>query len=87
MRAGPNGYKNLMSAHAITQKSRVTPGMKGGGGPDPQETPPAEDGVGGTGPRETWNPTKGWAAGPLTAIIVVSLLVAGFFLAYAVLIL
>ncbi|ALM43092.1 hypothetical protein P405_31470 [Streptomyces sp. FR-008] len=43
--------------------------------------------MGGTGPQETWNPTSGWAAGPLTAIIVVSLLVAGFFLAYAIIIL
>ncbi len=87
MRAGPNGYKYLMSAHAITAKPRVTPGMRGGGGPHPTETPPAEDGVGGIGPQETWNPTTGWAAGPLTAIIVVSLLVAGFFLAYAIIIL
>ncbi|WP_436735863.1 DUF6480 family protein [Streptomyces sp. BBFR102] len=76
-----------MSAHSITAKSRVTPGMRGGGGPQPQETPPAEDGIGGTGPRETYNPTKGWAGGPLAAIIAVSLLMAGFFLAYAIIIL
>lgn len=76
-----------MSAHSITSQSHLTPGMKGGGGPQPTETPPAEDGIGGIGPRETYNPTKGWAAGPLTAIIIVSLLVAGFFLAYAIIIL
>ncbi|CAM5287206.1 hypothetical protein Sgou_57340 [Streptomyces gougerotii] len=84
---GPNGYKHSMSAHSIHAKSRVTPGMRGGGGPRPQETPPAEDGVGGTGPRETHNPTKGWAAGPLAAIVIVSVLVALFFLAYAIIIL
>ncbi|MGP4092163.1 DUF6480 family protein [Streptomyces sp. KR55] len=36
----------------------------------------------GAGPRETHNPTKGWAKGPLTLIIVLVVLVAAFFLAY-----
>jgi hypothetical protein len=35
------------------------------------------------GPRETHNPPKGWAKGPLTVIIVLVVLVAAFFLAYA----
>ncbi len=34
-------------------------------------------------PRETHNPTKGWSKGPLTVIIVLAVLIAAFFLAYA----
>ncbi|GAA3290814.1 hypothetical protein GCM10020295_06110 [Streptomyces cinereospinus] len=33
-------------------------------------------------PRDTHNPTKGWAKAPLTIIIVLAVLVAAFFLAY-----
>jgi hypothetical protein len=36
------------------------------------------------GPQETHNPPKGWAKGPLTVIIVLVVLVAAFFVAYAV---
>ncbi|MFD9322434.1 DUF6480 family protein [Streptomyces sp. NPDC060053] len=38
----------------------------------------------GAGPRETHNPTKGWATAPLTLIIVLVVLCAAFFLAYAI---
>lgn len=34
-------------------------------------------------PRETHNPPKGWAKAPLTVIIVLVVLIAAFFLAYA----
>ncbi|MBB6420225.1 hypothetical protein HDC93_005845 [Streptomyces sp. AK010] len=33
-------------------------------------------------PRETHNPTRGWAGAPLTVIIVIAVLIAAFFLAY-----
>jgi hypothetical protein len=49
----------------------------------PGETPPAESSMPETLPRETHNPTKGWAKAPLTVIIVVAVLIAAFFLAYA----
>ncbi|MGK5643041.1 DUF6480 family protein [Streptomyces sp. URMC 126] len=45
-----------------------TPGLEPGGGVPPGETPPGEDSTSGAGPRETYNPTRGWAKGPLFAI-------------------
>ncbi|KNB54075.1 DUF6480 family protein [Streptomyces caatingaensis] len=45
-----------------------TPGLEPGGGVPPGETPPGEDSTAGAGPRETYNPTRGWAKGPLLAI-------------------
>ncbi|MFK0259348.1 DUF6480 family protein [Streptomyces sp. NPDC090445] len=49
----------------------------------PGETPPAESGTGtGTGPYRPL--TRGWARGPLVLIVVLALLVAAFFLAYAI---
>ncbi len=50
----------------------------------PGETPPGEGGLSGAGPRETHNPTRGWAKGPLVLIALVVLLFAVGFLAYAV---
>ncbi|MEU4211753.1 DUF6480 family protein [Streptomyces sp. NPDC026206] len=47
---------------------RRTPGQKGGGGVPPGETPPGEDSTSGAGPQETYNPTRGWAKGPVIAI-------------------
>ncbi|MFE9040527.1 DUF6480 family protein [Streptomyces sp. NPDC012421] len=53
------------------------------GGTRPGETPPAESGTGpGTGPYRP--PTRGWGRGPLVAIVVLAVLVALFFLAYAI---
>ncbi|WP_030751526.1 DUF6480 family protein [Streptomyces sp. NRRL F-5135] len=60
-----------------------TPGVEPGGVP-PGETPPGEGGLSGAGPRETHNPTRGWAKGPLVLIALVVLLFAVGFLAYAV---
>ncbi|WP_330241759.1 DUF6480 family protein [Streptomyces sp. NBC_00525] len=54
----------------------------------PGETPPAEGGLSGTGPQDTtYNPPKGWAKGPLALLAVVVLLVAAFFLVYAIILL
>ncbi|MER5493115.1 DUF6480 family protein [Streptomyces sp. LE64] len=52
------------------------------GGVPPGETPPAESGTGpATGPRE--DTERGWAALPLTLILIVALVFAAFFLVYA----
>jgi len=53
----------------------------------PGESPPAEGSMSGAGPQETYNPTKGWAKGPLTLIICIVVLMAAFFLVYAVVLL
>ncbi|GGW43876.1 MULTISPECIES: DUF6480 family protein [Streptomyces] len=60
-----------------------TTGLEPGGGVPPGETPPAESSMPEAGPQETHNPPKGWAKGPLTVILVLAVLVAAFFLAYA----
>ncbi|MDT0378199.1 DUF6480 family protein [Streptomyces sp. DSM 42041] len=62
-----------------------TPGLSPGGEMRQGDTPPAEGGTLDTGPRETYNPTRGWAAAPLVVIAVFCLLVAGFFIARLVL--
>ncbi|WUT00596.1 DUF6480 family protein [Streptomyces sp. NBC_00708] len=65
-----------------------TPGRARGGGVPPGETPPPESGLSGTGPRDTtYNPPKGWAKAPMALIIGVTLLIAAFFLVYAIILL
>ncbi|KUN63005.1 DUF6480 family protein [Streptomyces griseorubiginosus] len=61
-----------------------TTGLEPGGGVPPGETPPGESSMPGAGPRETHNPTKGWAKGPLALILILVVLVAAFFLVYAI---
>jgi hypothetical protein len=58
-------------------------GLEPGGGVPPGETPPAESSMPGAGPRETHNPPKGWAKAPLALILTLAVLIAAFFLAYA----
>ncbi|MFC0597696.1 DUF6480 family protein [Streptomyces palmae] len=50
----------------------------------PGETPPGESSMSGAGPQETYNPTKGWAKGPTTIILVLVVLFAAFCVAFAV---
>ncbi|MFE6223069.1 MULTISPECIES: DUF6480 family protein [unclassified Streptomyces] len=54
-----------------------------GGGVSPGETPPAESGTGtATGPYRPLS--RGWTKGPMVALWVVVVLVALFFLVYAI---
>jgi hypothetical protein len=62
-------------------------GLEPGGSVPPGETPPAESSMSEAGPEETHNPPKGWAKGPLTVIIGLVVLVAAFFLVYALVLL
>ncbi|GGT46042.1 DUF6480 family protein [Streptomyces purpureus] len=60
----------------------VSSGLEPGGSVPPGETPPAESSTSsGAGPYEPRN--RGWGKGPLFAISVVVLLIAAFFLVYA----
>jgi hypothetical protein len=61
-----------------------TTGLEPGGGVPPGETPPAESSMPEAGPQETHNPTKGWAKAPLTLILGLAILIAAFFLVYAI---
>ncbi|MFD7711355.1 DUF6480 family protein [Streptomyces sp. NPDC059785] len=63
---------------------RNTPGLDPGGGVPPGETPPAESSMPEAGPRH--DPPHGWSKLPLTLIMIVVVLVAAFFLVYAILI-
>lgn len=65
----------------ISERRRSRPGRHGPGGVPPEETPPPEDGLSGTGPRETkHNPTTGWGPLPLVLLTVVVVLFAVFYL-------
>ncbi|MEU0195050.1 DUF6480 family protein [Streptomyces afghaniensis] len=58
-------------------------GLEPGGGVPPGETPPAESSLPEAGPQETHNPPKGWSKAPMAVILVLVVLIAAFFLAYA----
>jgi hypothetical protein len=60
-----------------------TTGLESGGGVPPGETPPAEDGLSGTGPDESHNPHRGWRMGPLLVLAVIVAILVIFFIGYA----
>ncbi|WPO69458.1 MULTISPECIES: DUF6480 family protein [unclassified Streptomyces] len=64
---------------------RDTPGRESDGSSPPGETPPAEGGMSGAGPAH--DPPKGWAKGPLALILGLAVLIAAFFLVYALVLL
>ncbi|MYY06889.1 MULTISPECIES: DUF6480 family protein [unclassified Streptomyces] len=67
---------------------RRTPGLEPGRGVPPGETPPPESGMSETGPQDTvYNPPKGWAKAPMALIIGLTLVIAAFFLVYAIILL
>ncbi|MEW1890426.1 DUF6480 family protein [Streptomyces sp. IBSBF 3010] len=67
---------------------RATTGPDPAGGVPPGETPPPESGLSGAGPQDTtYNPPKGWAKAPMALIIGITLLMAAFFLVYAIILL
>ncbi|SBT94136.1 hypothetical protein GA0115233_10805 [Streptomyces sp. DI166] len=61
-----------------------TTGLEPGGSVPPGETPPAESSLPEAGPRETHNPPTGWARTPLLLILALAVLIAAFFLVYAI---
>ncbi|WP_329113414.1 DUF6480 family protein [Streptomyces sp. NBC_01353] len=70
-----------MSAYNPDPDPRQDPRLRGA--TQPGETPPAESSTSsGAGPYQPLK--RGWGKGPLVAIIVVAVLVALFFLAYAI---
>ncbi|MEU0603530.1 DUF6480 family protein [Streptomyces sp. NPDC006393] len=60
-----------------------TTGLEPGGGVPPGETPPAESSMPEAGPRQPDSTSRGWAKAPLAVIIVLVLVLAFGFLAYA----
>ncbi|ANH90125.1 MULTISPECIES: DUF6480 family protein [unclassified Streptomyces] len=60
-----------------------TTGLEPGGGVPPGETPPAESSMPEAGPREPEATSRGWAATPLTLILLLVLLIAAGLLGYA----
>ncbi|MCP9960083.1 MULTISPECIES: DUF6480 family protein [Streptomyces] len=61
-----------------------TPGLDAGASVRPGDTPPAEGSTSGAGPQETHNPPTGWAKAPLAIILVLTALIAAFFIVRAV---
>lgn len=59
------------------------PGVQPGGVP-PGETPPAEGSTAEAIPQHEYQTTRGWAKTPMIVITLLVIMVAGFFLAYAI---
>ncbi|MTE21779.1 hypothetical protein F0L17_22210 [Streptomyces sp. TRM43335] len=66
---------------------RRTPGLEGGDGGSsvpPGETPPGESSTPAGAPDQNANTPSGWGPAPMIALLVLVVLIAAFFLAYAV---
>jgi len=80
--SGTGGARGRQYGAADPEPSQ-TPGVEPGGVP-PGETPPGEGSISEATHRDDYDRTRGWAKGPLIVILVLVVLVAGFFLAYAI---
>ncbi|MGK5499811.1 DUF6480 family protein [Streptomyces sp. URMC 125] len=63
---------------------RQTPGLEGGNSVPPGETPPGESSTPAGAPDQNANTPSGWGPAPMIVLLVLAVLIAGFFLAYAV---
>lgn len=82
--SGGTGNPGAMNAQNQDPDPRDTAGVDTSGAQQTGDTPPAEGSMSEAGPSDAHNPVRGWAAGPLTALIITTALVVGFFVCYAV---
>ncbi|MGW4073190.1 DUF6480 family protein [Streptomyces asiaticus] len=80
---GPAGSPGPAGTPA-TPGSPGAPGLRPSVGVPPGETPPGEGSLSEAGPRETYNPTKGWSKGPTIVIWLFVALFATFCIAFAI---
>lgn len=79
----PTGPATSAGGGGPDDPARV-PGLDEGGGVPPGETPPGEDSTAGAGPRDTQNPSRGWAKAPMVILTLVVACFVVYFLVWAV---
>ncbi|MBW1601996.1 hypothetical protein JJV70_07690 [Streptomyces sp. JJ66] len=73
--------KNVLPPDPADREPKRSVGRPSGSGVPPGETPPAEGSTLDAGPEETYNPTTGWARGPLIVIALIVVVFVGYFVA------